>query len=402
MVPVIGAEFDSWVDQTVADVMQPNISDFSVLIERLPGIYPVEVLASLNRLGTKHAQVNGMAATLIHSATVASQTLSSSSNRTKLLPPHPLDYEWRFSWIAVDELVGASHACTESGGPIALVGTPTIAASPEALFGHRVVTYFGVDTEALRALGHPTWLATLINVNLLVRPSDAATYSTVIMDPPWYEEYVQRFLWFAGQITRIGGTLLLAIPPEGTRPGIVEENARLLAWCRELGFEREAVVLARLPYDMPPFERNALRAMNIVNIHGNWRKADLWRLRKVRSTLLGWPGDVISTPWSEHRFGPVRLRINCDAPSQGEDPRLRSLIANDVLPTVSRRDPRRNEARVWTTGNRIFACDAPKMLCAILEDWRHDRDTVELSRDIKREIRGQIDAIVEKEASELV
>jgi hypothetical protein len=400
--PDIGAEFDRWVDQTVAEVMQPHISDFSTLVERLPGIYPVEVLASLKRLGTRHAQVNGMAAALTHSATVAGQALSSSGNRTKLLPPHPLDYEWRFSRTAVDVLVEASHACTEPGGPIALVGTPTIAASPEALFGRRAVTYFGVDTDALRALGSPTWLATLCNVNLLVRPSDAGTYSTVIMDPPWYEEYVRRFLWFARKITRIGGTLLLAMPPDGTRPGIVQENAQLLMWCRELGFEREAVVLARLPYDMPPFERNALRAVNIVNVHGTWRKADLWRLSKVRSTSPAWPGDMASTPWSEHRFGPVRLRINCDAPTHGEDPRLRSLIVNDILPTVSRRDRRRNEARVWTTGNRIFACDAPKILRAILEDWRHERDTVELSRDLKREIRGQIDAIVEKETRELV
>ncbi len=192
------------------------------------------------------------------------------------------------------------------------------------------------------------------------------------------------------------------MPPDGTRPGIVQENARLLAWCRELGFEREALVLARLPYDMPPFERNALRAANIVNIHGTWRKADLWQLRKVRSASPAWPGDVASTPWSEHRFGSVRLRINHDAPSHGDDPRLRSLIANDILPTVSRRDQRRNEARVWTTGNRIFACDSPKILCAILEDWHYERDTTEISRDIKREIRGQIDALVEKEARELV
>ncbi len=402
MAPDIEAEFDRWVDQAVAEAMQPHISDFSTLVERLPGIYPVEVLASLKRLGEKHAQVNGMAAALTHSAAVAGQTRSSSGNRTKLLPPHPLDYEWRFSRTAVDALVEASHVCAEPGGPIALVGTPTIAASPEALFGRRAMTYFGVDTDALRALGPPAWIDTLINVNLLVRPSDAGTYSMVIMDPPWYEEYVRRFLWFAEKITRIGGTLLLAMPPNGTRPGIVEENARLLAWCQELGFEREDVVLARLPYDMPPFERNALRAVNIVNVHGTWRKADLWRLRKVRSILLAWPGDVASIPWSEHRFGPVRLRVNCDAPSNGEDPRLRSLIENDVLPTVSRRDPRRNEARVWTTGNRIFACDAPKMLRAILEDWHHERDTVELSRDIKREIRGQIDVIVEKEARELV
>lgn len=402
MAPDIGAEFESWVDHMVAEVMQPHVSDFATLVESLPGIYPAEVLASLRRLGTGHAGINGMALALTHSATVSNQALSIPGSRTKLLPPHPLDYEWRFSPAAIHVLVNACNACTRPDDPVALVGTPTIAASPEARFGGRTVTYFGVDTEALRALGPPTWLSALFNVNLLRRPSDACAYATVIMDPPWYEEYVQRFLWFAGQITGIGGTLLLAMPPDGTRPGIVGENARLLAWCRELGFEREAIDLARLPYDMPPFERNALRAVEILNIHATWRKADLWRLRKVRSASLAWPGDVVSIPWSEHRFGPVRIRIDLDAPSRSEDPRLRSLIVNDVLPTVSRRDQRRDEARVWTTGNRIYACDAPKILSAVLEDWQNGRETVGLTREMKLEIRTQIDAIVEKEAGELV
>lgn len=399
MAPDIGVEFENWVDRKVAEVILAHVSDFSTLVEHLPGIYPAEVLTSLKRLVTNDTQLNRVAVALIKSATVTNQIPSSSN--TKLPPPHPLDYEWRFSRNAVIALAEACNTRTEPRAAVALVGTPTIAASPEALFGNRTVTYYGADTDALRALG-PHWLAALFDVNLLQRPSDANTYATVIMDPPWYEEYVHRFLWFAGQITSNGGTLLIAMPPGGTRPGIMEENIRILAWCRELGFERETVDLARLPYDMPPFERNALRAMGILNIRPAWRKADLWWLRKMRPPLPAWPGDVASIPWAEHRFGPVRIRVNQDAPCQGEDPRLRSLIANDVLPTVSRRDRSRNNARVWTTGNRIFACDAPKILSAILDDWCHERDTVELSVDTKQEVRAQIEALVEKEARELV
>lgn len=402
MAPDIGVEFEKWIDQSVAEALRLRVTDFSVLVDRLPGIYPAEILVSLRRLGMSHAGVNGMALALSRSATILHQIRSLSGSHTNLLPPHPLDYEWRFSRVAVEVLVETCNSCTPPDAPIALVATPTIVASPEARFGGRIVTYFGIDTDVLRALGPPAWLAGLVDVNLLKRPSNAGTFATVIMDPPWYEEYVQRFLWFAGQITRAGGTLLLAMPPDGTRPDIVGENLRLLAWCRELGFEREAMALARLPYEMPPFERNALRAMDILNIHPTWRKADMWRLRKLRSVSPAWPGDVAYSPWSEHRFGSVRIRINHDAPSQGEDPRLRSLIANDVLPSVSRRDRRRDEARVWTTGNRIFACDAPKILSAVVDDWRNERDTVELSSDVKGEIRAQIRAIVEREARELL
>jgi hypothetical protein len=402
--PDIGAEFSSWVDEKVAEAMQPSAANFAALVERLPGIYPTEILASLNRLATGPGQIDGAATTLARSASIEiSAPAPFRSHRTAaLLPPHPLDYEWRFSQQAVNALEEACHRCTEINGSVALVGTPTIAACPEALFGDRATTYFGVDTDALRALGPSNWLAALFNVNLLQRPPDSGTYSTVIMDPPWYEEYMLRFLWFAGQIARIGGTLLLAMPPEGTRPGIAQENARLLRSCQQVGFEREGVLVAQLPYDMPPFERNALRAESIRNIHPTWRKADLWQLKKVRSVSSPWPGDVDSDSWSEHRFGRVRLRINRDAVARGQDPRLRTLIAGDVLPTVSRRDLRREQVRVWTTGNRIFGCDAPRILCALLEDWRHERNTLDLSTDMKAEVRHQIDALVQKESLELL
>lgn len=402
MAPDIGAEFSSWVDEKVAEAMQARAADFAALIERLPGIYPGEVLASLKRLAIGPGQIDGAATALAKSASIDIPTLSSSNRATTLLPPHPLDYEWRFSRRAVDALAEAANHCTESGGSIALVGTPTIAACPEALFGERGVTYFGIDTDALRAIGPSAWLTALYNVNLLVRPPDSGVYATVIMDPPWYEEYMVRFLWFAGQITRIGGALLLAIPPEGTRPGVAQENARLLLSCQQAGFERERVVVAHLPYDMPLFERNALRAENIGNVHPTWRKADMWQLKKARLASSRWPGNVDSNSWSEHRFGRVRLRINRDAAAQGQDPRLRALIAGDILPTVSRRDHRREQARVWTTGNRIFGCEAPGILCVLLEDWRHKRDTVGLSAEMKEKVRQQIDALVRKESLELV
>jgi hypothetical protein len=39
-----------------------------------------------------------------------------------------------------------------------------------------------------------------------------------------------------------------------------------------------------------------------------------------------------------------------------------SLIDGDILPTVSRRDPRRRAAQAWTSGNRIFGTGNPQLL----------------------------------------
>jgi len=38
-----------------------------------------------------------------------------------------------------------------------------------------------------------------------------------------------------------------------------------------------------------------------------------------------------------------------------------------VLSTISRRDPRRTKADVWTSGNRIYACDRPDVLRQVIE-----------------------------------
>jgi dihydroorotase-like cyclic amidohydrolase len=46
---------------------------------------------------------------------------------------------------------------------------------------------------------------------------------------------------------------------------------------------------------------------------------------------------------------------------------LRSIVPGDILPSVSRRDPRRANADVWTSGNRIFACGGTSTLVTIID-----------------------------------
>ena len=41
-------------------------------------------------------------------------------------------------------------------------------------------------------------------------------------------------------------------------------------------------------------------------------------------------------------------------------------MPGDILPTVSRRDHRREIADVWTAGNRIYRCDGTNILSIIL------------------------------------
>jgi hypothetical protein len=72
--------------------------------------------------------------------------------------------------------------------------------------------------------------------------------------------------------------------------------------------------------------------------------------------------------WREVILDRARLRFRLD-PGQHEswpaDPRLIQLVDGDILASVSRRDPARPRAAVWTGSNRVFGCRAPRLLAAI-------------------------------------
>lgn len=395
------AGFNDWIDARITALLQLGERDFGSLVCRLPGIYPGEVVASLDRLAVGDAAIKAPSQRLIASSRVDRANGPWESVGLGLFHSHPLDYEWRFLRETVELL---ADRCNHVAGPsnhVALVATPTVAMTRAAIFDTRPVTYIGADTALTARVTLPAHISATRQIDLLERHASTRRYAVVIMDPPWYDEYLQRFLWFAASSMRRGGTLLLAMPPVGTRPGIEEEHVRHRDWCAKLGFQLEQVEEGVLPYETPLFERNALRAAGILNVPPDWRRGDLWVLRKVGSNRAKWPGDLDRTGWSEHRFGQVRLRVDRRAVGEGGAPTLVPLVPGDVLPTVSRRDTRRAAARVWTTGNRIFGCSAPDELGRILDDWQTGSRTATSNSSIKQAVMAQVGAILEIEGNEV-
>jgi hypothetical protein len=290
---------------------------------------------------------------------------------------------------------------TRPGGSVGLVGTPTLALpAARTLRSHRV-DYYGVDCSDVAQTGALRWLCESISLDLLRAVEVRRQYATIVMDPPWYGEYLCRFVYFAAQALEVGGHLLLAMPASGTRPGIDRENATALRWAKDLGLGLEFIDHGHVRYETPPFERNALRAAGILNIGAEWRRGDLWVLRKQRGRARRWPGDVYQSRWLEFRFGAVRVRVDADTSAQRGDPSLVPLVDGDILPSVSRRDRRRSLVRVWTTGNRVYGCGAPWRLAACLSRWQAGANEGEEDRDVHTRLKQQIGEIVEREQAEL-
>jgi hypothetical protein len=112
----------------------------------------------------------------------------------------------------------------------------------------------------------------------------------------------------------------------------------------------------RAEYETPFFERNALRAEGL-SAPPVWRRGDVLVFRKSRSITPASMGRRKARGSTEFTIGRMRVFLRAaEDPWTGQsDDLLRQIVPGDILPTVTRRDPRRRSATVFTSGNRIFA-----------------------------------------------
>jgi hypothetical protein len=190
----------------------------------------------------------------------------------------------------------------------------------------------------------------------------------VVADPPWYESEVLGFLWAARQICEQDGVVLMSVPPEGTRPGVDAEWRNIVSWAKTLGLQVEDYRLGLLSYASPLFEQNAMIAGGVPPLNGAWRRGDLAAFRCAGACRGERPKVRSRDVWEEHVIGDVRIRARRNGGLVGwSDPTLRRIAPSDVLPSVSRRDPRRDLVDVWTSGNRVFRCGGTAVLRRILD-----------------------------------
>ncbi|WP_128956555.1 hypothetical protein [Bradyrhizobium zhanjiangense] len=157
------ASFMSQIDRLVLAEVQVGGS-FSELLQRLPSIYPTEVLASLNRLA-EGGRVSAELCNYLHRD--AERRPGRPPDGRCLLPlPHPLDYEWRFTPDSSRTLLNLASDLTPVGGDVLLFGTPGLAVEALALPINRRLTLLSEEnivTERLitlnRATGSPLSIA---------------------------------------------------------------------------------------------------------------------------------------------------------------------------------------------------------------------------------------------------
>jgi hypothetical protein len=334
------------IDDLVKTALADKPASFGSLLRRLPNIYPGDVLASIDRLGARGLQIQTFAV-----------EEPCAENVLSLPIPHPLDYEWRYTHETRDFLSRTLSGIAR-GGRVVLLGTPSIFLTHQ---GQEELHLLDAN-EHLREFVQPERFH---HFDVLADDLPSLSAELVLADPPWYPEHLVAFLIAGAQLLRESGTLLLSLPGFGTRPTVAEELAALYATASSAGLRHEETSPGQLRYDIPPFERNAFRAAGIA-LDLPWRAGDLARFTKTGPCRVE---RTLQRPaaWDEYRFGSVRIRVQRAALNRFGDPRLVKIVENDVLPTVSRRDCRRDRATIWTSGNRIFETRGLSTLHEILQ-----------------------------------
>lgn len=290
--------------------------------------------------------------------------------------PHPLDFEWRNSTGSLDYLISMIQKINDLHDRTLFLGFPTLFAT--ACINDIPQTVTLVERNKPIVKGLSKFLINKDRFQILeadifkVAPKAIGKYYSVVMDPPWYSPHFYQFMWLAAQCVEIGGIVGISLPPINTRPGIAKERLEWFSFCQKHGLCLENLYPQKLHYAMPFFEFNAFRSAGIKDILPFWRKGDLALFRKVEDKISERPKiDGKRLEWVEREIDSVRIRVKIETQkTHKEELRISSLIKNDILPTISSRDKRRDAANVWTSGNRIFKVNDTEKFVRLLDDFK--------------------------------
>ena len=365
--------FEQSVERWIFDAVEKGATTFEQLIKLLPSVDPIIAFNALQRLQPSLPIPKNNSCKLINSALWRQPKPTHTRYQKSLPPPHPLDYDWRFTDLTVEYLLQKCAEVTPPHSTIVLLGTPSLLHIGTEPSYQRNTVLLEANTIMTSCLSSTVLGSQIVECNLLRDALPNLFAEAVVMDPPWYPEHIQAFLWDACQFCQMDGYIFVSIPPVGTRPGIEREWQETLTWANQLGLQLIHLEELSLSYLTPLFEHNVFKVTGIHCVPQDWRRGNLAIF--TRKASINVPRPIVASlekEWLEVNIFSIRIRVRPWIDSAFADPSLISITPNDVLTSVSRRDPRRQLADVWTSGNRIFSCQGGGILWHVLDAISRD------------------------------
>lgn len=339
--------------QWIRSLDDTTLSDLDAILQVSPGYYPTTLLS----LWLAELQSRDMQGTTSYR--------SAARPASDLPVCHPADYEWRFSESTAGRLVETATGAVAKGDTIVHMGTPTTFAVGVQYFRdyrHVLMERSEAIITALASRGDVS-AGHIMPIDLGAERPPRLEAGAAIVDPPWYFRDTTLFLAATSRVARLNACILLCQPTHATRPGVSEERDALLAELPRWGLACSDVQPTVLRYLTPHFEAMSLRlTMQGAEVPTDWRKGDLLLLKKMAQCADEEPQTSEGEGWSEAHFGPVRIKLR-----QAGQVDLGHLVPGDVLDTVSRRDPVRQQIGFWTSGNRVYSLANPETIGRFVE-----------------------------------
>lgn len=353
--------FEKKIDLLIFQSIKEGKYLFQDLLSSVPGAYPTEILDSVKRLTNSQEIPPKILKNLL-------MFLSSSPTydiESDVLPSHPLDFTWHFSKSTRMFLLDYMYEMTRQHDSISFLGTPSLLCEPHPVFLDR--TPYLIDKQVSNFKTRGIFNLRAYRCDLLRDIVPTLKTNLVIADPPWYSEYYNSFLWAASKMCSIGGKMFLVLPAENIRPEMPSELKQIIRYSKSLGFSLSSVEKNVISYNTPEFERNSLISKGISNFPKDWRKADLGIFIKKENRNISRKILESNDSWKSVTINGIEIRIKINKINDYVSPSLISIVQKDVLGSVSRRDPIRNNVNVWFEDNRVFFSQGPNILYVILQ-----------------------------------
>ena len=372
------------IDRWIIGAYRAGAQDFWHLVSLLPAVYPTVVRQAVERL----IAASSIPAHLAVERPTWDSSGVSSAEVPDLPTPNPLAFDWRYTKDTAEELLERVVASTDSTQTVALLGSPSVykmAAIREAPRRFILLDQNG----SLSIDGSQSLVGSIFRrCDIQHDEIDLPLVQAVLADPPWYEHETLVFLRTSARICADQGKVLLSTAPDGARPGIHAERERIITGAAESGLRFLGIERLALSYATPFFEHNALQAAGFTHVAPDWRRGDLLIFERTGDALPGRMNPIAhSAEWAQADIRGATIWVRSKDQPVFIDPRLVPLVPGDILPTVSRRDGRREAADVWTAGNRIYRCDGSHILSIILHAISVSKSPLEaVQRSLQRSL----------------
>jgi len=302
----------------------------------------------------------------------------------KLPAANPLHFQW---WFTLSSQENIATKILELGVErVATIGAPTVASILASK--NQPVALFDIDIDVIN-LYTKVFCNDSQSLNKDFRaykydvaeelPEDFGGFGAIFIDPPWYEEYLYKFINRSIELCERGGIVFCALPKLLTRATAAKEREDLMKTLFDHGHKIISLESSICKYIVPKFEENVLKEELKDKVNLPWRSGDLLIFESSGNTLTEklklqpCKTKVFSYNNQENIF---RLFTSGD--------NIKGGVPIKKIPGFSKTFSRQVKQRpfnFWTSEKKAYAVNDIELLNKILVLWSEGKnisDTVKL------------------------